>query len=137
MFDVLSDLNWLGIAVSTVFMAILGGVYFGALVPALYLRSLGRGAGSDVPSSALRAAGPLVCAFVAILTSAVLIAALAITDVSDALVFGVVVGLGYLGSMTFQIALNPNFPHPLAYGALNLPYFVIGSLVTSTVLVAV
>ena len=39
--------------------------------------------------------------------------------------------------MTFQIAINPNFPHPLRYGALNAPYFVVTSLLSSLLLVLI
>jgi len=39
--------------------------------------------------------------------------------------------------MTFNIAINPNFPHPLRYGLLNAPYFLVGSVVTSLALVLI
>ncbi|WP_439657329.1 hypothetical protein ACSHWB_33715 [Lentzea sp. HUAS TT2] len=29
--------------------------------------------------------------------------------------------VGHLVAMTFNIAINPNFPHPLRYGLLNAP----------------
>lgn len=137
MVDAFTRINWLAVAVAVVVSAVLGGVYFGALVGRQYLRVLGR-AGQEAPASrTVDAVGPLVCIVLVVLTSAVLVAALELRTVTDAIVFGLVVGLGYLVAMTFQIAINPNFPHPLRYGVLNAPYFLVTSLVTSLALVLV
>ncbi|UIX32079.1 hypothetical protein [Streptomyces sp. GQFP] len=76
---------------------------------------------------------PLVCLLVTVLTSAVLVEALDITGIGDAVIFGLLVDGGYLRAMTFQIAINPNFPRPLYYGILNAPFFVITSVLNSTV----
>ncbi|MEJ2871071.1 DUF1761 domain-containing protein [Actinomycetospora sp. OC33-EN08] len=137
MFAAFAQINWLAVVIATVASAVLGGLYFGAVVGKQYLRVLGR-EGQEAPKpSPVAAVGPLVCGFLVVLASAVLVAALGLTTVGDALVFGLVVGIGYLLAMTFQIAINPNFPHPLRYGALNAPYFLVTSLVTSVLLVLV
>lgn len=137
MLQAFSGINWIAVAVATVASAVLGGLYFGVLVGKQYLRVLGR-EGQEAPKpTPVAAVGPLVCAFVVVLASAVLAAALQLRTVTDAVVFGLVVGVGYLLAMTFQIAINPNFPHPLRYGALNAPYFLTTSLVTSLALALV
>jgi hypothetical protein len=51
-----------------------------------------------------------------------------ITSVEDALVFGAVVGIGHLVATMVTVAINPNFPRPLAYAALNAPYFLLMQL---------
>jgi len=137
MLDAFTEINWLGVVIATVAAAVLGGVYFGALVPTQYLRVLGRDTEHAPALTVVAMAGPPVCLLLTVLASAVLVAALGLTTVGDAVTFGLVVGVGYLVAMTFQIAINPNFPHPLRYGALNAPYFVVVSLVTSLVLVLV
>ena len=38
--------------------------------------------------------------------------------------------------MTYQIAINPNFPRPLLYGAINAPYFVLTSVIGSVLMTA-
>lgn len=135
MIDAFSQISWLAVALAAVASIVLGGAYFGALVPQAYLRVLGR---TEAPAPSLvTAVGQLVCTVVTVLASAVLVAALDLTTVVDALVFSLVVGIGYLTAMTFQIAINPNFPHPLRYGALNAPFFLVSSLVTGLLLVLV
>ncbi|WP_103340767.1 DUF1761 domain-containing protein [Amycolatopsis sp. CA-126428] len=135
MFAVFTQINWIAVLVSTVVLAGLGAAYFMLAVPQQYARALGR---EDMPPTERRTVdgiGPLVCTLVNVLTSAVLFAALGISSIGDALVFGLVIGIGYLVAMTFNIAINPNFPHPLRYGLLNAPYFLVGSLLTSFALV--
>ena len=49
---------------------------------------------------------------------------------------GAVVGFGYLAAMTVNIAINPLFPRPFRYALISAPMFVLGSLMSSVVLVA-
>ncbi|MDQ1041059.1 hypothetical protein QFZ75_007475 [Streptomyces sp. V3I8] len=136
MFSVLDDINWPALAIAAVASFLIAGVWFAAVIAKPYAAALGR-AGTPAPSpTPVTVAGPLVCTLVTVLTSAVLVEALDITGTGDAVVFGLLVGIGYLGAMTFQIAINPNFPRPLYYGLLNAPYFVLTSVLTSVVLVA-
>ncbi|QGG40423.1 DUF1761 domain-containing protein [Aeromicrobium yanjiei] len=134
MFDVIPELNWLAILLSTGVLAVLGGIYFGALVPRQYVAVLGR---QDLPApepGLVTYAGPVTCMFVVVVTNAVLMAALGVESIGDALAFGAIVGVGYLVAMAFNIAINPSFPRPLAYGLLNTPYFLGGSLVSCAIL---
>lgn len=137
MFDVLAELNWLGILVGFVALTLLGGLWFAALFPRAYRRSLGRDADAKAPSTPLFLAGPPVTSLIVTLTSAILMAALKIDGYGDALLFGLVVGVGYLAANTVTIAINPNFPRPLLYAAISGGYHVVGSLIVSTVLLAV
>ena len=135
--DAFSQLNWIAVAIATVASIVVAGVYFGVVVAKPYLRVLGRDVDDRPEPTAVAAVGPLVCVFVTVLTSAVLVAALDLDTAGDALVFGLVVGIGYLVTMAFQIAINPNVPHPIRYGLLNAPFFVTTSVLSSLLLVLV
>ncbi|GIJ49284.1 hypothetical protein Val02_61700 [Virgisporangium aliadipatigenens] len=137
MFDVFGDLSWLGLVIGFVALTVLGGVWFGAIFPKAYNRSLGRPDDAKPDASVLFYAGPAAMSLVVTCTSAVLIAALDITAVADGLLFGLIVGVGYLAANTVTIAINPNFPRPLYYAAISGGYNVIGSLLVSAILVAV
>ncbi|MBL7253315.1 DUF1761 domain-containing protein [Paractinoplanes lichenicola] len=137
MFNVLDDLNWLGILLAFIAFVLLGGVWFAALFPKPYNRSLGREADAKPLGTPLFYAGPPLTALIITITSAILMAALRIDTYGDALLFGLIVGLGYLTANTVNIAINPNFPRPLAYAAISGPYNLLGSLIVSVVLVAV
>ena len=45
-----------------------------------------------------------------------------IESYQDALIFAIIVGLGYLVANTVDIAINPNIPRPLLYGAISGSY---------------
>lgn len=136
MFDVLSDVDWLAVLLAAVAATVLAGVYFALIVPKQYVAALGR---QDMPAAEqtlVGKVGPAVCIVVTTITSALLIEALDVGSTADALAFGAIVGIGYLTAMAFQIAINPSFPRPLYYGLLNAPYFILSSVLTSVILVA-
>ena len=135
--DAFSQISWTAVVLASAASIALGGIWFGALVSKQYLVVLGRDNGERPATTVVSAVGPLVCTVVTVLTSAVLVAALDLSTTGDAVVFGLVVGVGYQLAMTFQIAFNPNFPHPVRYGLLNAPFFLVSSLVTSLLLVLV
>jgi hypothetical protein len=135
-FNVLTDINWVAFAISAVVSIVLAGVWFAAVIVKPYAVALGRVGAPAPESSVVRNVGPLVCSLVVTLTTAVLVEALDLSSIGDAVVFGLVVGVGYLGAMTYQIALNPNFPRPLLYGAINAPCFVLSTVISSVVMTA-
>lgn len=77
-----------------------------------------------------------MCSFFTIAASAILLRALSISSYSAALELGLVISIGYLVPMTLNIAINPLFPRPFAYTLLNAPFFILGSLLSCAILVA-
>lgn len=134
MFNVLTEINWLAVLVAVVASALIGGVWFGVVVAKPYLVALGRQNEPAAKPGALTYAGPMVAGAVIVITSAVLLRALGVESLGDGILFGLIVGIGYLVSMTFTIAINPNFPRPVFYTLLNAPSFLLTSVVTSIIL---
>lgn len=135
MFGAVNEISWVGLLVVTVVNFIFGGFYFGVVIAKMYVRAMGRENEPKQKPTGLMIAGPAVCGLFITLTSAVLIKMLNIQTLSDALVFGATVGIGYLIPMTMTVAINPNFPRPFYYTAINAPYFLVSSLLTSVILV--
>ena len=135
-----AEIRWIPVIAGILVFAVLGSVYFMALVPKQYLYVTGR---ENLPkeeqqvSGAIFIVGPLLCSVVLVLADAYLVAALNLASIADAAVLGLVVGLGFLAPMTFNIAINPLFPRPLQYGLLNAPYFVVANLITCLLMVAI
>lgn len=134
MFTVLPDLNWLAVLVAAAASALIGGVWFGVVVAKPYLVALGRQNEPASKPGALTFVGPMVAGAVIVVTSAVLLRALGVESLGDGILFGLIVGVGYLVSMTFTIAINPNFPRPVFYTLLNAPSFLLSSVVASIIL---
>lgn len=136
MFNVLGDINWIAVVLAIVACTILGGVWFAGLFPKQYAASLGRDPGSKPTMTPLSYTGPMVCTLMTVLASAVLLKALNVDAMGDALIFGLIIGVGFLVATMTNVAINPNFPRPLSYAALNAPYFVLSGVLISTILVA-
>ena len=115
---------------------VLGAIWFGALFAKPYARALGiedRPASRPAPIFLI---GPLLCGGVTVLTTAILLKALDVDGYGGAIALGGVVGAGYIGATVVNVAINPLFPHPLRYALVNVPMFVIGSVMVSVILVA-
>lgn len=136
MTDAFAQLNWIAILAAAIAHFVLGGVWFGALVGRHYRHALGIADRPVQKPTALFFVGPFLCALVTIVTSAVLIRMLGMTGYGDAIALGALVGVGYIGAMTVNIAINPLFPRPFYYALLNVPFFLIGSLLSCAILVA-
>lgn len=136
MVDAISQVNWLAVLAATLAHFVLGGIWFVALFGKQYAHALGIADRPPQKPGPLFLIGPLVCSGLTIATTAILMRMLHITRLTDALELGLLVGVGYLGAMTVNIAINPLFRHPIRYALVNVPMFLIGSLLAVTILAA-
>lgn len=128
------ELSVLRIAASAIAFSLLGGVWFGALMARVYAAALDRPDILGQKPSTLALAGPFVCSVVVSLTNALLLPAFGAHGAAQSALFGLAVGLGYLAPMVVNIAINPNFPRPFLYSAVNVPYFLAGNVVSCLIL---
>ena len=134
MFNVLTEINWLAVLASTVIFAVLGGLYFTAVVGKPYKVALGNETRELPKPGPIFIAGPLISSLLVVITSAVLLRALDVTAFGDGIAFALIVSIGYLVAQTLNIAINPNFPRPLLYTFINAPYFIVCTAAASVIL---
>jgi len=135
MLNALLSINWLAVLAASVLNFLLGGVWFMVLFKRQYAVALKLEDAPDQKPGLLFILGPFLCGLVTIFTTGFLFRLLSITEMTDGLILGTVVGLGFIGATTVNIAINPKFPNPFFYSAINVPYFLLGSLIASAVLV--
>ncbi|WNG30539.1 DUF1761 domain-containing protein [Cystobacter fuscus] len=133
--DSMTHINWLAVLAATFAATVLGGVWFTVLFGKVYASVLGRVYDPKAKPAPIFIMGPLVCSLLTIITSAILMKALNLSSVRDAIGFGVVVGFGYLVATMANTAINPNMPRPLMYSLVSGPYFFSTSIITSLILV--
>lgn len=136
MFNEVSNINLLGVLVAAVASFILGGLWFAVIFSRFYAVALGREHSAKEKPAPIFLVGPFVCGLVTTVTSALLLHVLGIESYRSAILFGAVVGFGYLASTTVNTAINPNIPRPLLYGVISGSYFLVSSVVISVILVA-
>ena len=136
MMNAVFQVNWLAVLIASAAHFVLGGLWFAALFGKQYAAALGIADRLAQRPTPLFLVGPLVCGAITIATTAVLLRALGITGYGDGLALGAIVGIGYLGAMTLNIAINPLFPRPFAYALINAPMFLVGSLLACLILTA-
>ncbi len=133
--NLFSGLNWMAIAAAAVASFVLGGMWFTVLFGKAYAIYLGKQNALPAMPAPIFIIGPFICSIVTIITNAILIQALNIRSIVDTLIFGAIVGIGYLVSTTVNIAINPNIPHPLLYGLISGGYFLLSNLIINVILV--
>ena len=131
---VLTDLNWIAITIATAVVFFMGGLWFTVLFPKAYAQALG--IKTQPPNKPIYMIGPLICSFITVLTSAILIHSFKIETVRESLSFGCVIGLGYLTSTCVNTAINPNMPNPLQYGLVSGSFFFLSGIVMNVILVS-
>lgn len=136
MFDVMNELNWLAIGLATVVYFMLGAIWFTPLFGKAYDRALDskRAKGQKWPP--IYYIGPFVSAFITTVATSVLIHALNVATLLDALLLGLIVGVGYAMSVSFNNAINPKTPRPLLYGAVTGGYHVVGIVIVAIIVAA-
>ena len=136
MIAAISQVNWLAVLAASVAHFVLGGIWFVALFRQHYTAALGIADRPAERPGPLFMVGPFVCSAVNIATTAILLRALGVTTYAGALGLGALVGIGYLAAMTVNIAINPLFPRPFYYALINVPMFLIGSLMSCLILLS-
>lgn len=133
MLGVGGDLNWLAVIVSTLAYYALGALWFTPLFGSAWDRSIGfeRPRGHRFPP--IYYVTPLISSFVVTVATAVLVDALDIERVSDAVLLGLVVGIGYAAAISFNNAVTPHTPRPLLLGAVTGSYHLVGIVIVSAI----
>lgn len=137
MFDVFGDLNWLAILLATAVYYILGGLWFSTL---LFGNAWEKSIGFDRPEEwrfpVISYVTPLIGCLVISIATAILDYALEIKSLGDAVVFGLIVGIGYAGAISSINAVTPVTPRPLVQGVINGVYHIVGIVIVSAIIVS-
>ena len=127
-------INWIGILAAAFAVMMLGWVWFTVLFARTYAAVLDRPYEPGAKMPPLYIVGPSLCMLVTTIVSAWLMRAVGVVTLGGAIQFGLLIGVGYLGSTAVNMAINPLVPRPLAYGFLSASYFLVASVLISTVL---
>ena len=130
----LAHLNWISVLIAFVAYSMVGALWFTLLFSKSYKISLGKD-GETLPNKPIFIVGPALCSLVITIASAVLIYALNVSTLGDALEFSAIVGIGYLVANTVNIAINPNIPRPILYGIISGTYHLLGITIVNIILV--
>ena len=129
-----SKISWLGVVLSLSFFSFLGWFYFTVVFPDQYAASLDKLGRMAAEPDPIYFYGPALTILPTLIVTAWLMVALNITSGKGAAELGLIVGLGYLVANTFDIAINPNIPHPGRYGVLVGGFQLIGILVSCLIM---
>jgi hypothetical protein len=133
-FDVLGDVNWLAVIVATLAYFFLGAIWY---ANAVFGRAWQRSSGIRVPEGQRPGAAfyviPLVTAFIMTVATAMIAASTGSTTVGDAIVLGLVVAVGFAGSLSLLGSAFGNYPQAGTFFAITAGYHLVGLLGVSLI----
>ncbi len=136
MLQKISKISWWGVFLSLVFYSFLGWLWFTVLFPNQYASSLDKLGLLPAKPDPIYFYGPPLTILPTLIATALLMVVLNISTRKDTIEFAFVIGLGFLVANTFDIAINPNIPHPMPYGLLVGSFHLVGILVSCLIIQA-
>lgn len=138
-FDLLGDLNWLAVLVAALAYFFLGAIWF---APPVFGKTWQRASGFRQPEGgsgpgAAAYVGPLITCLLSTIATAMIAVATGASSVSDGLVLGLVVGVGFGVAIVGTGAIfETEKPEKSTWFLINAGYHVVG-LVLAAVILAV
>jgi hypothetical protein len=136
MIKYISKINWIAVLLSLVFYSFFGWLWFTVLFPNQYASTLDKLGLLPAKPDPIYFYGPPLTIIPTLIATALLIVVLNINTRKAAIEFAFVIGLGFLVANTFDIAINPNIPHPMPYGLIVGGFHLIGILVSCLIMQA-
>lgn len=136
MLQKISKISWWGVFLSLIFYSFLGWLWFTVLFPNQYAGTLDKLGLLPAKPDPIYYYGPPLTILPTLITTALLITILNIRTRKEAIEFGFVIGFGFLVANTFDIAINPNIPHPMSYGLLVGGFHLVGITVSCFIIQA-
>jgi hypothetical protein len=136
MLQKISQISWLGVLLSLVSYSFLGWLWFTVLFPTQYASTLDKLGMMPANPDPIYFYGPPLTIIPTLIATALLMVVLNINTRKAAIEFAFVIGLGFLVANTFDIAINPNIPHPMPYGLLVGGFHLVGIVISCLIMQA-
>jgi hypothetical protein len=126
------DVSWLGVLVATVVYMVMGGLWYGPLFGKQFIRATGYsppGEGEG-PGPGIYIA-PAIAYLIASIATALLAAATGSDTLSEGLILGLVVGVGYALTLTLvSVTFTEGLPEPMTLFTVTGLYNLIALVIT-------
>jgi hypothetical protein len=134
----LNGINWIAVIVATVIYFLLGAVWFAPQTPIgrAWMSASGyRSPTSGTSSTNLFYIIPAATSFVAVLATALIARATGTDTVTEGIILGLVVGVGYAATvMMTTAAFEFSKPRQWTWGIIDASYHLVGLLIAAIIL---
>ena len=137
--DVIGQVNWLAVVVGAIVYFVIGAAWFTPVVLGRpWQRSIGWDPSREPPRmTPARVVPPLVAFLVAAGATGWLAVATGSDTLTEGVILGLVVGVGYAAATTaVDAAFDPNRPEPWTWFAITSGYHVLGLLIVGVLVAA-
>lgn len=137
MLTAFAHLNWLAVGLAALAYYLLGAVWFTPLFGKAWDHSIGHDRSTATTFGPDYYLVPLLSAVFVSLALGLILVALAPPSFGEALIVGVVIGLGVGAVVSFNNALTPHTPHPYLFGAVTGGYHFVGIIIVTAIIATV
>lgn len=124
----------LAVLIAGIIYYVLGGIWFTPLFGRQWEKAIGFDRPSAWKPGAIYYVGPLIGCLMASAASGILIYFIQPETLPNALLIGLIIGLGYGVTITGVNAISPNMPRPGLYVAVTGSYHLTGLVLCSAIL---
>ena len=131
--DILGDLNWLAVLVATIAYFALGGIWY---AEGVFGKAWQRAGGIAVPEGTPGAKFyviPFITCFIATVATAMIAVATGSTEISEGIILGLVVGIGYAATLTLLGSVFENRPEPMTWFWISALYHIVGLVIVGII----
>ncbi len=133
MFNVVNEVNWPVILLATVVYFVLGAVWFTPLFGKAYDIGTGVKRFAKQKWPAIYYYGPFLSSLVVTASIGVILYALNIQSLADAITLGLLIGAG-LAAISLSNAATPNMPRPVIFGLVGGSYHLVSAVIVSVII---
>jgi hypothetical protein len=131
----ITDINWLAVVIATLAYFLFCGLWYSPIAFRKYWdEALGFVRPDKWKTTAIYFVVPLAGCLLASIAVAILTKALHISSLSDAITFGIVIGIGFSAAVSFVNAVTPKMAKPLLYGLVTGAGHLIGIIIVSVII---
>lgn len=127
-------INWLGVFIATFVYFLLGGLWFSQFV---FGKQWDRALGFDRPSTwketPIYFMGPFLGCLITSIAIAIVSRLANVSSSQEAIILGIVTGIGFASTVSFTDAITPIMRKPLLYGVITGAYHTIGFVLVSMI----
>ncbi len=138
MTEIVTQINWLAVALATIAYSATSGIWhrqfaFGKK----WEQAMGFERSKDWKETQIYYIVPLISCFVTCCTVALFQELLFVTEFKDALILGLILGIGFATAVTFTNATIPTMKSPLVFGVITGSAHALGITISSLVIFAI
>jgi len=131
----ITDINWIGIIVATLVYFMFGGLWFSKIgFGKKWEEAIGFNRPKEWKETSIYFIVPFLGCLLASIAISILITLTRISSIKEAIILGLITGIGFATSISFTNAITPTMNKPKLFGTITGMYHLTGIILISIII---